>query len=164
MPRANEYTFVEHWSVPGHSPTEVYGVLSNSSLLPDWWKGVYQKVEPFDGEGARVGARTKVRARGFLPYTLSFVLTTTAFEPGRLVETRAEGDFDGTWRAEIREEGDGTRVDITWTTSVNKPLVRFLSPVLKPIFRKNHDWTTVKGEQGLKSYLVAQRKRLNSVT
>lgn len=164
MGRTNEYRFVEHWSVPGFRPNEVYDVLSRAKLLPEWWKGVYLEAHPLDGDEPRVGARSKVKARGFLPYTLQFVLTATALEPGRLVETRAEGDFDGTWRAEILEDGDGTRVDITWTTSVNKPLVRMLSPVLRPLFRKNHDWTTVKGERGLNSYLVAQRKMVDSVT
>lgn len=153
MADRSEYVFVEQWSIPGHSPAEVYEVLSQAKLLPEWWKGVYLKSTPLDGDDICVGARAKVKAKGFLPYTLTFLLTATALEPGRLVETKAEGDFDGTWKAEISPAPNGSIVNITWRTIVNKPLVKLLSPLLRPLFRKNHDWTTLRGEQGIRAYL-----------
>lgn len=156
MATKNEYLFVEQWAVPGHTPAEVYAVLSQAMLLPEWWKDVYLEATPLDGDDVRVGARAKVKARGFLPYTLTFLLTATALEPDRLVETKAEGDFDGVWRAEITPSPNGSIVNITWRTIVNKPLVKLLSPVLRPLFRKNHDWTTIRGEAGIRDYL-AQR-------
>lgn len=37
--------------------------------------------------------------------------------------------------------------------AVEKPVVRFLSPVLKPLFARNHNWATPRGEAGLRAYL-----------
>jgi hypothetical protein len=143
---ANSYRFVEYWWIPGASPEEVYGTISQARLLPEWWKGVYLEAEPLDGTSEPyVGARARVKARGFLPYELNFILETTALQPGRLVEVRTVGDFVGFWRATLSPEPGGTRVDIDWRVVVEKPLIRSLSPLLKPLFAWNHNWTTPRG-------------------
>ncbi|MDQ5829622.1 MAG: SRPBCC family protein [Actinomycetota bacterium] len=151
---ANSYRFDEYWWIPGASPEEVYGTISQVRLLPEWWKGVYLEAEPLDGAAEPyVGARARVKARGRLPYELNFVFETTALQPGRLVEVRTIGDFVGVWRATLSSEPGGTRVDIDWRVVVEKPLIRSLSPLLKPLFAWNHNWTTPRGEAGLRSYL-----------
>lgn len=157
---ANAYRFVEHWTIPGFSPAAVYEVLSDARLLPAWWKGVYQEAEPVEGRWAppRVGARFRAKARGFLPYKLSFILESTVLEPGRVVEVRIQGDLDGVWRATLSLQGNGTRVDIEETVIARKPLIRFLSPLLKPLFAWNHYWTTPRGEAGLRAYLTEHRR------
>ena len=156
---SNAYRFNERWTIPDFSPQEVYAVLSEARLLPAWWMGVYLAVEPFDGEWEppRVGGRVRAVARGFLPYRLHFVLESTALEPGSVVEVRIRGDLDGTWRAVLSADGRGTRVDIEEQVIAEKPLIRFLSPLLKPLFAWNHLWTTPRGEAGLKAYLAAHR-------
>jgi hypothetical protein len=137
---ANSYRFVEYWWIPGASPEEVYEIISQARLLPEWWKGVYLESEPLDGASeAYVGARARVKARGFLPYELNFILETTALQPGRLVEVRTVGDFVGVWRATLSSEPGGTRVDIDWRVVVEKPLIRSLSLLLKPLFAWNHN-------------------------
>ncbi|MDQ5829860.1 MAG: hypothetical protein M3324_08395 [Actinomycetota bacterium] len=151
---ANSYRFVEYWWIPGASPEEVYGTISRVRLLPGWWKGVYLEAESLDGAAEPyVGAWARVKARGFLPYELNFVFETTALQPGRLVEVRTVGDFVGVWRATLSSEPGGTRVDIDWRVVVEKPLIRSLSPFLKPLFAWNHSWTTPRGEAGLRRYL-----------
>ena len=158
----NAYRFVERWTIPDDSPSEVYEVLSDPRLLPAWWKGVYLKVEPWHGEWEtpRVGARVRAVARGFLPYRLHFVLESTVLEPGRTVEVRVRGDLDGTWRAVLSQEGRGTRVDIEEQVLAEKLLLRILSPLLKPLFAWNHLWTTPRGERGLRAYLAERRAGL----
>ena len=132
---ANTYRFVEHWWIPGASPDEVYRVIADPRLLPQWWKGVYLESQPLGGwTEPRVGSRTRVKARGFLPYKLNFILESTALEPGKLVEVKTIGDFIGVWRAVLSPEPGGTHVDIDWRVTVEKPIVRFLSPVLRPLF------------------------------
>ena len=150
----NTYRFTEHWWIPGASPDEVYEIISDSRLLPQWWKGVYLEAQPL-GEWTKphVGSRTRVKTRGFLPYRPNFVLESTALQPGGLVEVKASGDFEGVWRATLSPEPGGTHVDIDWRVRVAKPLIRFLSPVLKPLFAWNHYWTTPRGEVGLRTYL-----------
>jgi len=155
---ANVYRFVEHWTIPGVPPREVYDVVADPRLLTRWWKGVYLAAEPLSGSGpaSGVGSRVRVKARGALPYALYFVLETTALEPGRLVEVRTDGDFVGVWRAIFTAADGGTRVDIEWTVTVQKPLVRLLSPLLRPVFAWNHNWTTPRGAAGLRAYLAAR--------
>jgi polyketide cyclase/dehydrase/lipid transport protein len=155
----NAYRFIEQWTIPNFPPRDVYEVISDARLLPEWWRGVYLAVEPFDGawERPRVGGRVRAIARGFLPYRLHFVLESTVLEPGKTVEVRIRGDLDGTWRAALSPGGRGTRVDIEEQVIAEKPLLRVLSPLLKPLFAWNHYWTSPRGEAGLRAYLADRR-------
>ncbi|MEM7159431.1 MAG: SRPBCC family protein [Myxococcota bacterium] len=152
---ANDYHFEEQWSIPGYSPRQVYEVLYNASILPDWWSGVYLEAVPLRNYARpMVGAKVRAKARGFLPYTLSFTLEALELEYGQRLQARATGDFEGVWTAELHDDGEGgTRVAIDWRVTVDKPLIRFLSPILKPLFAWNHCWTTPRGERGLIRYL-----------
>ena len=157
---ANAYRFVEHWTIPGFSPQQVYDVLSEARLLPEWWTGVYLEATPEDPSAPpRVGGRARVKARGFLPYVLRMTLEATVLEPAKAVEVRTRGDLDGVWRATLSADGTGTRVDIVETVAAQKPLIRFLSPLLKPVFAWNHYWTTPRGEAGLRAYLTRRHQR-----
>ena len=156
---ANSFRFVEHWIIPDASPDEVWRVISNARLLPRWWQGVYLEAEVLGDETEpHVGGKARVRARGFLPYRLNFILEATEVVPGRVLETTARGDFEGVWRATLSPHNGGTRVDIDWRVTVRKPIVRLLSPLLKPLFAWNHNWTTPRGEAGLRAYLAEQRR------
>ena len=68
------------------------------------------------------------------------------------------GDFDGLWTAALKQEDWGVRVDLVWEVTVLRPILRLLSPLLRPAFAWNHRWTTPRGEKGLKEYLAAKRK------
>ena len=155
----NAYRFIERWSIPGFSPLQVYEVLSDARLLPEWWKGVYLEATP-EGEWTtpRVGGRARVKARGFLPYRLRMTLEATALEPGKVVEVRTRGDLEGVWRATLSEEGDGTRVEIDENVLAQKPLIRVFSALLRPLFAWNHYWTTPRGEAGLRAYLAKRHQ------
>jgi hypothetical protein len=144
--RANDYHFVTRWTVTG-TCEEVSAIPGNPLDLPRWWPMVYLEVEqlrPPDASG--LGQRVRLLTKGKLPYTLRW-----AFE---VVESRhphgftivADGDFDGTgvWTFEQR----GPAVDITfdWRIRAEKPLLRWLSFLLKPIFGANHRGAMARGE------------------
>ena len=157
---ANDYSFNEQWFIEGFAPAHVYEVLANATLLPQWWSGVYLEVEPLaEYTEPVVGAKARAKARGFLPYTLDFTLEALRLEPGELVEVRASGDFEGIWRATLIREARGTRVLLDWRVSVQKPIIRYLSWLLEPLFSWNHCWTTPRGERGMMDYLAAQYRR-----
>jgi hypothetical protein len=44
-------------------------------------------------------------------------------------------------------------VTLEWNPCVEKPLVKFLSPILKPLFYWNHEWTMKRGERQIVEYL-----------
>ncbi len=119
---------------------------------------VYKEVVPLDRRGkATIGSRARARARGALPYELHFIIEAAELEPGRLVVVKTRGDFDGLWRAELSPSGTGTHVQLTWQVTVERPILKFLAPLLRPAFAWNHRWTTPRGEAGLRRYLRARK-------
>ena len=69
-----------------------------------------------------------------------------ASPPNRLV-SRITGDFGGEGIWTITGVEGGTRVVLEWTVEVRKPLVRRLTPLLRPIFGWNHRWAMKRGER-----------------
>ena len=53
----------------------------------------------------------------------------------------------------------GVGVDVVWQVTVLRPILRRLSPLLRPIFAWNHRWTTPRGEAGLREFLAERRMR-----
>ena len=155
---SNVFRFDETWEIPDATPQQVWDVLSDAKLLPLWWGDVYKEIKPLDEKGKGVvGARAAARARGALPYELNFIIEAAELEPGRLVVVKTFGDFDGLWRAELSPAGRGTHVDLTWQVTVERPILKLLAPLLRPVFAWNHRWTTPRGEAGLRRYLAAQQ-------
>lgn len=152
---SNVFRFDEQWDILGFSPDAVYDVLADAELLPVWWGEVYKEIEPLNDLGkGKVGARARARARGALPYELNFIIEAAELVPGELVVVKTYGDFDGIWRAELAPAGDGTRVNLIWQVIVERPILKFLAPLLRPAFAWNHRWTTPRGEAGLRRYLA----------
>jgi hypothetical protein len=156
---SNVFRFEESWEIPGASADEVYDVLAHGELLPLWRTGVYLEATRLSPPGEpKVGDRVRVRARGALPYHLNFVVEAVALEPGRRVVVKTADDFDGRWSALLAPAVDGVHVDLVWEVKVLRPILRFLSPILRPAFAWNHRWTTARGEAGLRAFLAARRR------
>jgi Polyketide cyclase / dehydrase and lipid transport len=157
---SNVFRFEESWEIPNATPREVWDVLADAELLPQWWGDVYREVVKLTpGDKPFVGAKARALARGFLPYYLRFVIEVIELEPGRVIAVKTTGDFDGVWRAVLSPSGDGTHVDLTWQVTVLRPILRFLSPILRSAFAWNHRWTTPRGEAGLRRYFAEHAPR-----
>ena len=151
---SNDYHFITHWRV--EAPIEeVAEILSNGVDLVRWWPSVYlnaEELEPGDAEG--VGRVISLYTKGWLPYTLrwQFRVTESRFPHGFTLE--AWGDFDG--RGIWTLEQDGPWVDVTydWKIRAEKPLLRYFSFIMKPIFGANHRWAMAQGEASLKLELA----------
>jgi hypothetical protein len=157
MTDSNEYHFVSRWRVEG-TCGEVADVLGDPLALPRWWPSVYLNVEELEPPDARgVGRRVRLLTKGWLPYTLrwEFVVTGSRYPNG--FDITAEGDFNG--RGVWKFEQDGAFVDITydWRIAAEKPLLRHLSFLLKPLFEANHRWAMTQGEISLKLELARRR-------
>ena len=160
---SNQYAFVTRWRVEG-TCGEVADILGDPLELPRWWPSVYLRVaelQPADANG--LGRRVRLHTKGWLPYTLTweFEIVESRYPHGSTLV--ASGDFDGlgVWTF----EQDGAFVDATydWRLSAEKPLLRNLSFLLKPIFEANHRWAMTQGEQSLKLEL-AQRRATSDAT
>ncbi|HTR38344.1 MAG TPA: SRPBCC family protein [Bryobacteraceae bacterium] len=145
---ANEYHFVSYWHVEG-TAEQVFDVLTNAEDLTRWWPSVYLSVKQ-----PEPGGPIELLTKGWLPYTLHwFFRVTESNRPGGF-SLEAWGDFDG--RGVWNFEQDGAFVNITydWRIRAEKPLLRYLSFLLKPLFSANHRWAMARGEESLRSELA----------
>ncbi len=150
----NDYHFITRWRVEA-TPEEVSEVLSDSEDLMRWWPAVYLDVKTLKegGEGG-VGAEVSLYTKGWLPYTLRWRLRVSESRYPNGFTLQAFGDFTG--RGIWTFEPDGKFVNITydWKIQANKPLLRYLTPILKPAFSANHCWAMAKGEESLRLELA----------
>lgn len=158
---ANAYHFVTHWRVPG-TCEQVADVLERVADFPRWWPAVHLDVrilKPATGPHS-LGEEVSLFTKGWLPYTLrwDFTVVQQRYPYGSVIAAR--GDFDG--RGEWIFEQRGTTVDATyiWDVRAEKPLLRTLTPVLRPLFTANHDWAMRVGERSLDLEL----RRLNATS
>ena len=159
---SRQYQFLSRWRVEG-TCGEVADILSDPLALPRWWPSVYLGVEELQPPDARgLGRRARLQTKGFLPYTLSWEL--------EVVETRypygfslaATGDFDGRGVWSFEQDGNFVNVAYDWRLSAEKPLLRNLSWLMKPLFEANHRWAMRQGEESL--MLELRRRRAGSDT
>jgi uncharacterized protein YndB with AHSA1/START domain len=149
---AAEYVFVDEWTVD--APQErVFAALADARSYPRWWTPVYQEVES-DGP-AEVGRASRQRFKARLPYTLSTVSTITRLEAPRQFEVEVDGDLRGQGVWTLTPSDRGVRVRFDWRVHADRTLLRVLTPVLRPLFRWNHDQAIRRAIEGLEPYARA---------
>jgi hypothetical protein len=153
----NEYAFLSRWRVEG-TCGEVADILGEPLALARWWPAVYLRVDelrPADAHG--LGQRVRFHTKGWLPYTLTWEseVVESAYPYGFALV--ASGDFDG--RGVWTFKQDGAAVDLTydWRLRAEKPLLKKLSFLMKPLFEANHRWAMAQGEESLKLELARRR-------
>jgi len=157
MAAANEYQFMTRWRVEA-TCGEVADVLGDPLGLARWWPSVYLAVEetrPPDARG--LGRRVRLHTKGWLPYTLKweFEVVDSQYPYGYTIV--ANGDFDGRGVWTFRQDGPFVDIEYDWRISAEKPLLRSLSFLLKPIFEANHRWAMARGEESLRIELARRR-------
>ncbi|HZT76814.1 MAG TPA: SRPBCC family protein [Vicinamibacterales bacterium] len=157
------YHFLTHWRVEA-TCGEVADVLGDPRDLVRWWPSVYLAVEetrPPDAHG--LGRRVRLHTKGWLPYTLrwEFEVVESRYPYGLTLV--ANGDFEGRGVWTFRQNGRFVEIDYDWRISAEKPLLRSLSFLLKPLFEANHRWAMARGEESLQLELVRRRAVSNAV-
>lgn len=153
----NHYKLSSQWYIP-HPIESVWSTLIRATEYPKWWGAVYDRVEKLNElAGDQVGASALVEAHGRLPYHIRFQSEITDVCAPQLLKLAATGDLTGTGTWRLEEVEDATHVTFTWVVEADKPLLRLLSPLLKPLFAWNHRWTMRRGEMALCKYLDEQQ-------
>jgi hypothetical protein len=152
----NDYHFITHWRIHA-TLKEVADVITDADGLTQWWPAVYLNVtETAPGDETGLGKELELYTKGWLPYTLRWKLRVS--EIGRRSFTlQAFGDFSGRGIWSFEEDGPWVNITYDWQIRANKPLLRWLSPALKPIFAANHQWAMRIGEASLKLELARRR-------
>ncbi|MEO7507349.1 MAG: polyketide cyclase, partial [Pyrinomonadaceae bacterium] len=122
------------------------------------WGSVYHSVEIIEpGDENNIGKLIKLRASGWLPYTLKINFRTVESNSPHGFKMTATGDLEGVGIWTFEQDDDQVDVTYDWTVLANKPIVRKLTFLLKPIFQGNHNWTMRRGEESLKLELLRRR-------
>jgi hypothetical protein len=153
----NDYHFVSNWRVLGDI-AEVYAILSDAEGVQRWWPAAFAEVieiQPGDERGIEKVVRYETM--GWLPYKLHWHTTTTWGDPPNGFRFRVWGDFNGSGEWRLEQDGAWTNITYIWDIRVTKPLVRYLSPLLRPLFASNHRWAMAKGEQSLRLELARRQ-------
>ena len=150
---AREYVFIDEWDVD--APREaVFEALADASTYPRWWKPVYKSVET-DGP-PEVGRKSRQHFKGRLPYTLNTTSEIVRYEPPREFEVSVVGDLTGHGIWTLTPSNGEVHVRFDWRVIADRPLLRYLTPVLRPAFRWNHNWAIKRAIEGLQPYARAQ--------
>ena len=147
---ANQYSFLTEWRI--RAPRElVYEILKEGKDYPRWWPEVYLDAQYVpSGREDHLGDRVHFHTKGWLPYRLRWTAEVVRHERPQAIEIKAIGDFDGrgVWRLEPAGEEE-TCVSFDWRLRAEKPLLRWLSPLFKPLFKWNHAWAMARGYESL---------------
>jgi hypothetical protein len=150
-----DYSFVSRWRVPAR-PEETAAILTDASALPRWWPSVYLRVE-------REGDVWHVHSRGWLPYTLRWSFEPLHEDLPHGFSLRAWGDLAGAGEWRFHEAPGGqTEASFTWRVRAQKPLLRYLSWILRPLFVANHRWAMAEGQRAI-AHEVARRRLMENV-
>jgi hypothetical protein len=154
---SNAYRFITHWQVES-TLEEINAILSNAPDLARWWPSVYldvQQLAPGDADG--VGKVVSLVTKGWLPYTLrwQFRVTRNSYPHG--FELEAFGDFIGRGVWTFQQNGEQVDISYLWEVAADKPLLRRLSWLFKPVFAANHRWAMQQGYESLLLELARRR-------
>jgi hypothetical protein len=151
---SSDYQFITHWRVQS-TAQEISDILGDPADLPRWWPSVYLDVTVLEeGDEDGVGAVVDLYTKGWLPYTLrwQFRVTESRYPYGSTLE--ATGDFVGRGIWTFEEDGSNVNISYDWKIRADKPILRYGSFLMKPIFAANHHWAMRKGEESLKLELA----------
>jgi uncharacterized protein YndB with AHSA1/START domain len=150
---ASEYVFADEWDVD--APREaVFDALADGRTYPDWWKPVYIDTQT-DGP-PQLGRVSQQHFKGRLPYHLRTRSTITRYEPPSVLGAEVEGDLRGTGLWTLTVHDGLTHVRFDWRVHADRPVLRRLTPLLRPLFRWNHAWAIARARDGLEPYARRQ--------
>jgi quercetin dioxygenase-like cupin family protein/uncharacterized protein YndB with AHSA1/START domain len=144
-----EYLFVDEWDVAA-PPEAVFDALADARTYPRWWTPVYIDVDA-DGPPA-LGKVSRQHFKGRLPYHLRTTSTITRLERPHVVQGDVEGDLRGRGTWTLTPIDGGTHVRFDWRVFADRKLLRTLTPLLRPVFRWNHNWAIARAMEGLEPY------------
>ncbi len=146
---SREYSFVDEWDVAA-PPEAVFGAIADARTYPVWWRPVYVDVDA-DGEPS-VGKQSRQHFKGRLPYHLRTRSRIVRLEPPHVIAADVDGDLRGHGEWTLTPTDTGTHVRFDWNVSADRPLLRVLSPLLRPALRWNHAWAIARAREGLEPF------------
>ena len=151
---AQHFDLVSHWHIA--APVErVWAALADPESWPVWWPYVRSVRTLRQGDADGLGSVRRIEWATRLPYKI--VIEVEAVESLRLerLRGRSGGQLRGQGIWLLRPEHGCTAVTYLWRVELGKRWMRWLAPMLAPLFRWNHDAVMRAGGIGLARYLGA---------
>jgi uncharacterized protein YndB with AHSA1/START domain/mannose-6-phosphate isomerase-like protein (cupin superfamily) len=148
------YVFVDEWDVAA-APEAVFDAIADARTYPEWWRPVYLDV---DADGPpQLGKASRQHFKGRLPYHLRTRSVIAALDPPHTISAEVDGDLRGRGTWTLTPTARGTHVRFDWQVHADRRLLRILTPILRPLFRWNHNWAIARAMEGLEPYARAAR-------
>ncbi|GAB4112642.1 MAG: SRPBCC family protein [Tibeticola sp.] len=149
---ASHFDLVSHWHIP--APVDrVWAAITDPESWPRWWPYVRQVQALREGDATGIGCIRRIDWSTRLPYRI--VVEVEVIESVRMerLRARSRGQLEGEGLWLLRAAGGHTDVTYVWRVRLLQPWMRWLAPVLAPVFRWNHDGVMGAGEAGLRRHL-----------
>jgi hypothetical protein len=147
---AREYVFRDEWDVDA-AIEDVFATLADPSTYPLLWKPVYRNVVSRGEVG--VGHTSDHYFKGRLTYPLRLRGRDDGARPAAPLRRRGRRRPPRHRCVDVRERDGKTHVRWDWTVHADKPLLRVLTPLLRPLFRSNHNWAVARAREGRELYV-----------
>lgn len=155
---SHDYHFITYWRVRG-TVVDVYDTLVDALGYPRWWPEVYLSADVINrGDASGAGASVNLLTKGKLPYRLRWTAELIEATPPDGFSIEARGDFVGRGVWTFSQVAGEVQIVFDWQLRAEKPLLRWLSFALKPVFVWNHRWAMRKGEAALVRELKRRRE------
>lgn len=106
-----------------------------------------------EGGNGGVGSVRRIVWSTRLPYRITVDIECVESVPHQRLRGRSRGQLDGEGLWLLRAEDGVTAVTYVWRVRTTRGWLRWLTPLLAPVFRWNHDRVMQAGEAGLRSHL-----------
>jgi hypothetical protein len=148
----HDYHLITHWRLPG-KVEDLYRILIHPEEYPLWWPDAFLDAHEVFNRQNPSDRIARFHVRGYLPYTLWFDarVTQRCFPHG--FTTEVQGDFNGRGIWTFEQQGTEVHTTYDWLVRVTKPIVRFVSFLLKPLFASNHYWVIRRGEKRIRALM-----------
>ena len=153
----NEYRYIDRWHVDA-PVEEAYDFIGNMLGYPAWWGRVFLSVTGDPGP-PQAGSTVRIESRSFLPYIIRWQIEITEADRPRTFSFRMSGDYLGSGRWAFTPAAEGTSVTFEFEPLIEKRVVKYLSPFVRPVFLWNHGWAMKRGQEGLAAHFAGQPAR-----
>lgn len=155
---AARYRFLTDWHIANATTSEVADILEDVDSLAVWWPSVYLEVTNVAAGGEHgLGRVVDLHTKGWLPYHLYWRLSIIEVDYPNGSRIEANGDLSGRGLWKFVQRGQDVAVSYDWEVDAGKPLLRYGSPIFRPLFAANHRWAMRCGETSLQREILRRR-------
>lgn len=163
----HRFVLVSRWRLQADAGA-VWQLLTDVEAWPSWWRYVRAARRIERAPTSPLGDVVELDWGSALPYGLRLAVTTEVAERPHRLQGRARGDLrgSGTWVLEpVPAAGPqhASAVDVTyrWEVELERPWMRALSFLLRPLFEWNHFVVMRAGAQGMAQRLGSPLSQLH---